>query len=69
MVDFNLSYPSTRRHGKDTQFSSSAYRPEREESEMCNENEITLYQNLIGMLIWMCELGQIDILHETALLS
>ena len=57
MVDFNLSYPSTRRHGKDTPFSSSAYRPEREESEMCNENEITLYQNLIGMLRWMCELG------------
>ena len=42
MVDFNLSYPSTRRHGKDTPFSSSAYRPECEESEMCNENEITL---------------------------
>ena len=69
MVNFNLSYPSTRRHGKDTPFSSSAYRPEREESEMCNENEITLYQNLIGMLRWMCELGQIDILYETALLS
>ena len=69
MVDFNLSYPSTRRHGKDTPFSSSAYRPEHEESEMCNENEITLYQNLIGMLRWMCELGRIDILYETALLS
>ena len=36
---------------------------------MCSEDEITLYQNLIGMLRWMCELGCIDILYETALLS
>ena len=46
MVDFNLSYPSTRRHGKDTPFSSSAYRPEREELEMDSKDEITLHINL-----------------------
>ena len=64
MVDFNLSYPSTRRHGKDTPFLSSAYRPECDESEMCN-NEITLHINLIWMLRWVCELGcmKIDIEH------
>ena len=50
MVDFNLSYPSTRKYGKDTQFSLSTYRPEREEMDMCSEDEITLYQNLIGVL-------------------
>ena len=43
MVDFNLSYPSTRRHGKDTPFSSSTYRPERDELDMCSEDEIMLY--------------------------
>ena len=47
----------------------STNRPEREELDMCSEDEITLYQNLIGMLRWMCELGRIDILYETALLS
>ena len=28
-----------------------------------------LYMNLIGILRWLCELGRVDILHETALLS
>ena len=28
-----------------------------------------MFQNLIGMLRWMCELGRIDILHETSILS
>ena len=48
MVDFNLSRPSTRRHGKDIPFSSS-YRPEHEESEMCSEDGIKLCQYLTGM--------------------
>ena len=30
---------------------------------------MTLFQNLIGMLRWTCELGRIDILHETSILS
>ena len=33
---------------------------------MCSEDEITLYQNLIGMFSWVCELGCISIGYETA---
>ena len=34
---------------------------------MRSEDEITPYQNLIGMLSWVCELGCINIGYETAL--
>ena len=57
MVDFNLFYLSTRRHGKDASFFSSTKRPECEESGMGSEDEITLHINLIWMSRWVCELG------------
>jgi len=38
-------------------------------TEYCDENKLTLFQNLIGMLRWTCELGRIEILHEVSLLS
>ena len=69
MLKHNLSYPSSRRHGSKSPFSSSSYRPELDYSDLCSEELATLYMELIGMLRWMCELGRIDILHETALLS
>ena len=69
MNKYNLSYPSTRRHGSNTPFSNSLYRPELDQTEFCNDELASLYLNLIGMLRWLCELGRIDILHETALLS
>ena len=36
---------------------------------MCNEEEVNFYQNLIGILRWIVELGRIDIHYEVALLS
>jgi len=69
MLKNNLSFSSTRRQGSKTPFSSSDYRPELENTPYCNDEHTTVYQNLMGMLRWMCELGRIDILHESSLLS
>ena len=69
MKQFSLKYTSTRRHGKDTPFSNSEYRPELEDSDYCKADLANLYQQLVGILRWMCELGRIDILHKTSLLS
>ena len=69
MKDHNLQYPVSRRQGRDNPFSSPAYRPELDFTEMCDEDRITVYQNVIGILRWICELGRVDILHETSLLS
>ena len=50
-------------------FTSTSYRPELDPSNFCNSDLLSLYQNLIGVLRWICELGRIDILHEVSLLS
>ena len=69
MRSHNLSYSSSKRLGRSTPFNDSTYRPELDTTALCNENLITIYQNLIGVLRWTCELGRIDILHEVSLLS
>ena len=69
MQKHNLTYPSSRRHGSNTPFNNSLYRPELDYTEFCNDELSSLYLNLIGMLRWMCEIGMLDILHETALVS
>ena len=33
------------------------------------KKQVELYQNLIGILRWLCEIGRVDILAETSLLS
>ena len=35
----------------------------------CNEDQLQLYQNFVGMLRWAVELGRIDILLETSQMS
>ncbi len=69
MKKHSLSYTSSRRQGRSTPFSISDYRPELDSTNLCGEELITIYQNLIGVLRWTCELGRIDILHEVSLLS
>ena len=69
MLQHNLKYPSTHRHGSNSPFSRADYRPELEDTNFCNEDLHQLYMQLIGMARWLCELGRVDILHETALLS
>ena len=60
--------PTSRKSGS-MSFTSQLYRPELDNSEYCDQDLHKLFQNFIGMLRWMCELGRVDILHETSLLS
>ena len=69
MNKHGLKYPSTRRHGSNSPFSSASYRPELDDSEPCNDELHTVYQNIIGILRWIVELGRIDINLEVSLLS
>ena len=65
----DLNYSYSRRHGSNTPFNNSSYRSELYYTKFCNDELSSLYLNLIEMLRWMCEIGRLDILHETALLS
>jgi hypothetical protein len=48
---------------------SSDYRPELEMSSELKSDGIQLYQEMIGVLRWAVELGRVDILLETSLMS
>lgn len=50
-------------------FSSVSYRPELDTSLECNDEQTQFFQNLIGVLRWIVELGRIDIAFEVSLLS
>lgn len=52
-----------------TPMSSNSYLPELDDSEELDEEGITLYQELIGILRWASEISRVDILHEISLLS
>lgn len=69
MKENRITYPSTRRHGSSSPFSSQSYRPELDTTAFCNSKLSTMFQNLIGVLRWIVELGRIDIQLETSLLS
>ena len=45
------------------------YRPEDDSSEDLDKEDITYFQELIGILRWAIEIGRVDILLEVALLS
>ena len=65
---FNSKLSSTEYSAKQP-FSAVDYRPELDTSAECDDNQTQLYQNLIGVLRWIVELGRIDIAYETATLS
>ena len=69
MEKYNLKYSSTRRFGRKTPFSNSDYRPELDATLYCPPETITVFQNIIGILRWICELGRLDIIHEVSILS
>jgi hypothetical protein len=50
-------------------YSAVDYRPELDTSSECNDAQVSFYQNLIGVLRWIVELGRIDIAFEVASLS
>ena len=43
--------------------------PELDDSNELEKDDITLYQEITGMLRWATELGRVDILHELSILS
>ena len=61
-----LSNPSI---SKPQPFSSIKYHLELDTSVKCTKEQVTLYQNVIGILRWVVELGRIDIAFEVSLLS
>ena len=48
---------------------SVGYRPETDTTNLLGDKQASYYQGLIGILRWMCELGRIDIIVETSLMS
>ena len=50
-------------------FSNLKYRPELDVTDFCNERQIRVFQQILGMLRWLIELGRIDVLLETTLLA
>ena len=48
---------------------TASYYPELDTTPELEPDDITLYQEIIGMMRWATELGRVDILHEISLLS
>lgn len=48
---------------------SSGYRPEMDLSPELDARRLNYYQGLIGVLRWICELGRIDIMYATSVMS
>ena len=57
------------KNGRDAPFSNQSYRPELDATNYCSFTLMTVYQNLIGVLRWLCKLGRIDIVYEVSVLS
>ena len=47
-------------------FSSVNYKSELDTSLMCDQNQTNYFQNLIGVLRWIIELGRIDIAYKVS---
>ena len=56
-------------HPPQQPFSHCDYRPELDTSAECNEDQMTYYMNLVGVLCWIIELGRLDIAYEVSCLS
>lgn len=50
-------------------FSNAKFKPELDTSPMCNDDQVWYFQNLIGVLRWIVEMGRIDIAYELSCLS
>ena len=48
---------------------SAGYRPELDMSPELDARRLNYYQGLIGVLRWMCELGRVDLLYSTSIMS
>ena len=68
-VETQLSNKGMRLPTKVTTPINNVYSPELDVSEELDEENITLYQEIIGMLRWAIEIGRVDINFEVSLLS
>ena len=48
---------------------TSGYRPELDQSHELNADRLIYFQGLIGVLQWICEHGQLDIMMPVSMLS
>ena len=48
---------------------TTGYQPELDASQECTKEEVTMFQNLIGILSWEVEHGRINVHLEVSLLS
>ena len=49
-------------------FSSQSYCPGLDTTELCNDEQVQLYQSLIEIMTWLCKIGRIHILTEKSVL-
>ena len=64
---YGLEYPKRKRYTQ-VPFSNSTYRSELDQTQECDAEQTNLYQNLIGVLRWICKLGRVDFLYEVSVL-
>lgn len=50
-------------------FNTQSYRPELDTSEPCDDKQAQFFQSLVGIMRWLTEIGRLDILTETSMLS
>ena len=67
-LEFNKKL-SDKNYSPKQPFSNASYRPELDTSQECDDDQTNFYQNLIGVLRWIIELGRIDIAFEVSTLS
>ena len=68
MKVLHLSFTKTSRSAT-SPFSSNKYKPELDNSDLCTPTEHQFFQQMIGILRWMIEIGRIDISIEVSYLS
>jgi hypothetical protein len=56
-------------NGKATTPLEPDYHPEIDETPLIDDDRANYYQSLIGILLWACQLGRIDIAQETGLMA
>lgn len=47
----------------------TGYHPEMDDTDELNDEDVTLYQEFIGIIRWATEIGRVDVLHEVSIMS
>jgi len=68
MKEMNLTYTKSAKSPRQP-FSNVKYRPELDVSVVCDAVQHQFYQQMVGILRWMIELGRLDISTEVSLMS